>query len=275
MCSCVITRGMDMVRRLFIFAAWDRDNIVDGACLFYLRELSKCGDIIFVADNDLTSDELDGVLSVPNLLYADAVRHGEYDFGSYKRGFAWARDAKILGKYDWVYFVNDSVYGPIGDLGDVLVQLEGAGHEFVGMVTNSDKNIPPHVQSWFMGIGRNIVDAVYVHSFFDGIKKLENKSQICIQYEVGFSELMKSHGVDFVTRFVQFNHRSNVVYRRPYRALRRGVPFIKKSGLKNMFGFDFVARYVKNPKLMNAIRENALRYNVQFRCQGWIRRIFK
>ena len=107
------------------------------------------------------------------------------------------------------------------------------------------------------------------------IKKLENKSQICIQYEVGFSELMKSHGVDFVTRFVQFNHRSNVVYRRPYRALRRGVPVIKKSGLKNMFGFDFVARYVKNPKLMNAIRENALRYNVQFRRQGWMRRIFK
>ena len=32
-------KGIGMVRRLFVFAAWDRDNIVDGALLFYLRAL--------------------------------------------------------------------------------------------------------------------------------------------------------------------------------------------------------------------------------------------
>lgn len=268
-------KGIGMVRRLFVFAAWDRDNIVDGALLFYLRALGNLGDIIFIADNDLSGAQLDLVRGVPNVLYADAVRHGEYDFGSYKRGFAWAQKAKVLNQYDWIYFVNDSVYGPIGDLEGVLVDLEKSGHSFVGMVENYDRGVVPHVQSWFMGIGQKISELSYVCEFFDGVKKLENKNQICILYEVGFSQLLKSHGVDFVTVFAQCNYKSNVVYRRPYRALRAGVPFIKRSAFKNMFGFNFVAKCVKNSELLDAIRENTLRYNVQFRKQGWFRRIFR
>lgn len=264
-----------MVRRLFIFAAYDKDNIIDNALMFYLCALGKIGDIVFVMDNDLPKDQLDLVASLPNVLYANAERHGEYDFGSYKRGFAWAKDDDILGKYDWVYFVNDSVYGPIGKLEDILNRLENSGRAFVGMLENSDKGVARHVQSWFMGIDRNLVMHAAVHEFWGRISKLENKNQICIQYEVGFSELIKNLGYDLVTVFAQCNYKSNVIYRQPYRALRHGVPFIKKSALKNMFNFDFVAKCVRNNKLFDAIKNSAGRNNIQFRRQGFLKRLFR
>ena len=37
--------------------------------------------------------------TIKNILHAIATRHGEYDFGSYKRGFQYARDKKILNNY--------------------------------------------------------------------------------------------------------------------------------------------------------------------------------
>ncbi len=263
-----------MTRRLFIFAAYDKDNIVDDSVMFYLRALSGLGDIVFMADNDLSDDELARVRMVPNVLYAGAMRHGEYDFGSYRRAFGWAKNAEILNNYDWVWFVNDSVYGPVGNLDKYLAELESYGAQFVGMLANSDKNTPLHIQSWFMGICRDLARQDFVHDFWQGVKRLENKNQICMKYEVGFSELMRTHGIGFKALLIQNSHKCNMVYRKPCRALRAGLPFIKKSALKNMFGFDVVARFVKNQTLLNAIIENANRCGVAFKKQGWFKRLF-
>lgn len=263
-----------MTLRLFVFAAYDKDNIVDDSVMFYLRALSGMGDIVFMADNDLSDDELARVRMVPNVLYARAMRHGEYDFGSYRRAFGWAKNAEILNNYDWVWFVNDSVYGPIGDLKGCLAWLESGGAQFVGMVANSDKNTPSHIQSWFMGICHDLALQDFVQDFWQSVTKLENKNQICMKYEVGFSELMRAQGIGFKALLVQNSHKCNMVYRKPYRALRRGLPFIKRSGLKNMFDFGVVARFVKNQNLLNAIIENAKRHNIVFRRRSWIKRLF-
>lgn len=95
-----------------------------------------------------------------------------------------------------------------------------------------------------------------------------------MKYEVGFSELMRAHGIGFKALLVQNSHKCNMVYRKPYCALRRGLLFIKRSGLKNMFDFDVVARFVKNQNLLSAIIENAKRCGVVFKKQGRFRRLF-
>ena len=42
------------MKRLFLFAGYDRDGIVDDSLLWYLKSLSGLGDIVFVMDNDAT-----------------------------------------------------------------------------------------------------------------------------------------------------------------------------------------------------------------------------
>ena len=84
-----------MAKRLFIFGGYDKDGIVDGTLLYYLQALSELGDIVFNMDNDASDFELSKIKSIPNMLYVNAKRYGEYDFGSYKRGYAWAKENDI------------------------------------------------------------------------------------------------------------------------------------------------------------------------------------
>ena len=124
---------MKKTKRLFLFAGFDKDNIIDDTVIYYIKELSKIGDIVFVADNDLPSSEIKKISKIPHVLYAGAVRHEEYDFGSYKRAYLWAKQNKILKQYNWMYLVNDSVYGPLNDLEPIVKKLETSGAELIGM----------------------------------------------------------------------------------------------------------------------------------------------
>ena len=142
-----------MKNRLFIFASYDRDGIIDETLLYYLRALSELGDIIFTMDNDISSTELDKVKKIPNVISATASRHGEYDFGSYKRGYEYAEKNNLLKDYKFIYLVNDSVFGPLFNLKPILERMEreNAGNAFGMMGLHSTVNeqygYPDHVQS--------------------------------------------------------------------------------------------------------------------------------
>ncbi len=221
-------------KRLFIFASYDKDNIVDDALMYYLQSLSNLGDIVFTMDNELSDTELYKVQNIPNMLHATALRHGEYDFGSYKRGYQWARENKILDKYDWVYFVNDSVFGPMFDLGPVLEKMEqkNAGNAFgmIGLHSAKDEisKYPDHVQSWFVGIVAPICNAQWFTEFMNQITRQETKAQIVWKYEVGLSQLLVSHGIK-LGRFEE-----KVSGLKIYDGYILGLPFVKKLALNNV-----------------------------------------
>ena len=46
---------------LTIFAGYDKDNIIDDYVLFYLKELSKFSDIIYIVDCEMPETELNKI----------------------------------------------------------------------------------------------------------------------------------------------------------------------------------------------------------------------
>ena len=160
---------MKKTKRLFLFAGYDKDGIIDDTLVYYLTELSKLGDIVLVMDCDVNdTTKLSGI---KNILHTELARHNEYDFGSYKRGYIWAHDKKILDKYDWVYLVNDSVYGPLFDLEPVLCDLESRGVDLIGMTDFTDSKTAIHVQSWFVGISKKLITKQFVKDFIGSALK--------------------------------------------------------------------------------------------------------
>ena len=71
-------------KRLFLFAGYDKDGIVDKTLMHYLHSLSALGDIIFVMDCDASDTELAKLSEIPNIIHISAARHNEYDFGSFE-----------------------------------------------------------------------------------------------------------------------------------------------------------------------------------------------
>lgn len=188
-------------KRLFLFAAYDKDCLIDDTLLYYLEALSKLGDIIFTMDNDTPAKEMAKLDRIPNILHASAQRHGEYDFGSYKRGYIWANDNQILDNYDWIYLTNDSVLGPMGDLESMLMNIESRGADCVGMVSNDPQLLPAHIQSWFVGLKRHVATSKFFRDFITNVAHQTDKLSVVYKYEVRMSQMLVENGCTYAALF--------------------------------------------------------------------------
>lgn len=250
------------MKRLFLFAGYDCDGIVDDSLLWYLKSLSGLGDIVFVMDNDATDVEIEKVRQIPNVLYANAVRHGEYDFGSYKRAYIWARDNKLLEKYDWVYLVNDSVLGPLFDLKPIVEDLESRGVDLTGLISYREKNICEHLQSWFVGLSQHIATAEFFNDFICSVKQEKNKSVICAKYEFQLTNRAVRRGYKFSAYLdteKYLDETYHLMYHEPLLTLCLGCPFLKKSIAQKVLNKPFLLQHIEDENLMPILNKWAER----------------
>lgn len=214
-------------KRIFLFAAHDSQGIVDDSLIYYLRTLSRLGDIAFFMDNNISESDREKLSLVPNILYFDANRHGEYDFGSYKRLYQWAISKKIINKYDWVYLVNDSVYGPFSPLKPILEKMESSKADVVSMFKSVKKD-QEFLQTWFLGLRKTIVMSDWFNKFINSVKKEETKGDVVKKYELGLNNLLVRYKVK--TYSFMFDKKLHMT-RNPLHFFRIGLPFLKKNSV--------------------------------------------
>ncbi len=246
-------------KRLFLFAGYDKDGIIDKTLIHYLTSLSVLGDIILVMDCDVSDTELKKLSEIPNILHISAARHGEYDFGSYKRAYAYADEHKLLNQYDWIYMVNDSVYGPLYDIGPILFDLESRGADFIGMTDFENKWTPVQIQSWFVGMSRKLANKQFIREFMACVTHQIEKQLIVLKYEVGLSQLVLRHGYQMAT-FVSGENGdiTHSMYHSPIKMLKKGIPFVKKNGLENLAGWQYLYPYASD-KLVDDMYRHSIR----------------
>ena len=207
------------MKRLFLFALYDPQGIVGEAALRYLEALQGLGDIVLAADCDLLPGEADKL--APLVKSWSASRHGEYDFGSYKRAFSSAD----LSGYDNLYLVNDSVVGPLFPLEPYLERMESLGTDAFGMVLHpSWKGF--HLQSWFIGLRPSVFRADWFREFMDSVTAAGSKEEVCARYENGLTRLLEAHSCTYAGLY---ELKGKTVYNAVWKLFRRGFPFLKKS----------------------------------------------
>ena len=191
------------IRRAVVFAGYSYDGHIFEDVFSYLEELRKySGYIVAVYDNKkLDPDDKERLLSK----YADACiesNHGEYDFGSYKRGFFLLEDLKILNSFDKLIFCNDSVIFQGRSLEPFFKREEKK--DFYGF-TSYKKGISadtlkwgfiPHVQSYFLSVSKEIFLEPWFQNFIKSIKQESSKDEVIAKYEVGISKLIENHGYE-------------------------------------------------------------------------------
>ena len=238
---------MSNTKRLFLFAGYDKDGVLDDALIFYIKNLSELGDVILCMDSDCAKSELDK--AAPYTIARMGRRHGEYDFGSYKRAYEYAKQHDILENYDFVYVVNDSVYGPLYDLGPILETMESYNTDAFGM-TESIHTRYRHIQSWFMGMKKSVFLADWFDEFIMSVKQLPHKYLITVLYENKFTELVEDNGG---TWRCPYPCRGRSVYNKPKKLFRMGCPFIKKMSFTRHNGaVGYQLNYVLNHCNKNA-----------------------
>lgn len=214
---------MSRHKRLFLFAAYDPDGIIDDALIHYIAALSRHGDVILCMDNKFDKRQIKKLRMHPLSVFI--TRHKEYDFGSYKRAFQYARDKQILDNYDFVYLVNDSVFGPMFNIRQTLKNMETANTDAVGMVVAKHKT-HSYMESWFIRLNKKIFLSQWFDEFLSSVKREEYKFTITIKYEHGLTNLIQNHGCNWAGLYT---YRGRKTYNQPKKLFLDGCPFVKKA----------------------------------------------
>jgi len=177
--------------KVVIFAHFDINCVIKDYVIYYLKELKQIAKkIIFVSDCNLPKHELDKLEGT--VFHSIAYQHGEYDFGSYKRGYLYAKNNNLLNNCEELIFVNDSCYGPLYSFHDIWAECDSWG-DFWGINTN-EKDVPYHIQSFFLVFKRKVFNSEIFDSFMINIKKEATKNDIIQKYEIGLSQLLINNG---------------------------------------------------------------------------------
>ena len=221
------------MKRLAIFAHFDKNNVIDDYVVYYVNQLKKyCEKVLFLSLSDLPQEEQQKLEDVI------LVKHNEYDFGSYKRGFKHAKEKGMLENLDEILFVNDSVYcvDPLDSVFD-----NEPNSDFWGIVENkygfkkygkfclSKKS--PHVQSWFLAFRKNVFESEVFQEFLNSVKEEKYKNDIISNYEIKFTQTLVDKDFKYETILKDFKNSYNpsIYYWREI--LRKNIPFVKRSVL--------------------------------------------
>ncbi len=119
-----------------------------------------------------------------------------YDFGSWQAGLA----TLCRADFDEILCVNDSVYGPLFDLGPALRDPRTADADLWGMVLSEQSTRRrggrcPHVQSWFFGMRRRLLASPVYETFWNAIVPVLDKEEVVDRYELGLSVACREAGL--------------------------------------------------------------------------------
>ena len=218
-----MVKRMSDPSRLFLFAGYDQNSIVNDAMVYYVSCLSKYGDVIVCVDNDLKNSEIQKLNSYT--IHTIAQRHGEYDFGSYKRGYEYARNKNILKNYDIVYLVNDSVFGPLFDIKETLQNMEALKTDAAGIVISQHKT-HKFMESWFIRLNKKIFTSAWFDKFISTVTHENAKYIITVKYEHGLTNLITNNGCSWDGLY---KCRGRFTYNKPKQLFKMGCPFVKKA----------------------------------------------
>jgi hypothetical protein len=158
-----------------------------------------------------------------------------YDFGSWATALALF---PVIHRVPLVIFTNDSLVGPFASLGPTLEAFESSTSDVWG-ITHTEE-IAPHLQSYWLGFRNKVLEAPSIRRFWSQVDHIDDKDEIVLTYEIGFSKLLRIEG--FVVEpmldspaLVWANQNPTTVGW--FHMMRLGFPFVKAMLVKNADAF--------------------------------------
>lgn len=279
------------VRRICLFAGYDRDGLVDDYVVQYVRELARYCDVYYMADCEMQPGELEKL--TPYVVEAWAERHGEYDFGSYSR-LANRVGWEHISEFDELLLVNDSSY-LLTSLEGVFWEMDSRACDWWGLQATkglistrhnprnrfrhpipmsvvrgsllgtfeSDYRYDFHVGSYFVAYRLPVIRDEYFRRLLNSVTGEASKKNLIQKFEIGLTRHLIARGHIFDT-FVAALYPLHPVYTNWYfRLLEEGFPVLKRYFLaENHYGvpglYDWEARVKEKVPAANTevIRRN-------------------
>lgn len=243
------------MNRIAIFAHYDCNNLIQEYVVYYLKELKKVVDsIIFVSDSNISNLELKKINDY--VQFSIVGQHGEYDFGSYKRGICYAFDNLPMEQYEEIILVNDSCYAPLFPFNEMFSVMSNKDIDFWGCIANKTRTMGNinHIQSYFIVFKKNIFMHPSYKNFFSNITYQKNKKDIIYKYECGMTKYFEENGFSWdVYSNISKQYEDAYLYYYKDMIKRERVPFLKRSIplYRARLPFFFLKSFIRNNTIYN------------------------
>ncbi|MDX2263766.1 MAG: rhamnan synthesis F family protein [Hyphomicrobiales bacterium] len=173
-----------------LFVSFAPDGRIWPHTRAYLQALRRSGlHTVLIAATERPDLRLDD----PGPEAADAVivkRNGGYDFA------CWALALKLMPEL-WaapaLYFVNDSVYGPLSGFNAMMARIAASPADVIGLTESDD--IAYHLQSYFLVLKGAALASPAIRGFWAGVREIESKHRVVKEYEVPLAGVALSAGL--------------------------------------------------------------------------------
>ena len=249
---------------------FDGDQVPRSTCIWVeaLQQISS--QLILVFDNSRPP-------SIPQSWESDHCTvifnaHGEYDFGSYKRGLEQAELNNQLEQATHVLFCNDSVYGPLSDLATAIKPMLQQDDEAWGLTESHQ--LRPHLQSFFLLFGRSVLKEASIRNVFHSVQQQPHRQAVIEHYELGLSRALLAAGIQLKALIPADIHRRSFAAKpcQPHGMATQqhsvGITRTEKKALQdelaNEEGFSETCRVLaqRNPRLWQVVLEESAQWRL-------------
>ena len=209
--------------KVCILSHFDAENEIKEYVIYYLQELSKFMDIIFVSTAE--GIKKDSLKSIKTYCRDVIIKKNiGYDFGAWKTGLDYL--GSELKDYEELLLCNDSVYGPLFDLENIFKKMQN--YDLWSMTDNHE--VEYHLQSYFMVYNKKAFTHHLFQDFWENLKIYHNKQILIENNEIGFSQNMMNSNLTYSSYYVakDKNYVNVLQYYWDDLILNQEFPFMKK-----------------------------------------------
>lgn len=192
---------LTMERNTAVFAAYSADGTISDYVVSYLKKLKQIApNIIFITDNPMRRHEAEKLRPYANIVIAR--RHGEYDWGSYKRGYALLQQKGLIAadgqkSTSYLIFANDSALAVAPSLLPILQAAEKSGDNVFGITANADGFY--HLQSYFLMFTPQVYTTPEFAAYLHTVRPQKDGLTVAYRYEVPFTGYLQNLGFTSTT----------------------------------------------------------------------------
>lgn len=189
------------MKRFLIFIHYNPKSSLDKYVIFWLKELRKVFEHIHIVSNSpLSSLHLNKIADLYDQ-YTERENVG-FDFAA-TRDVLFSLDRNILDEFDWLTVMNDTCFGPLFSLENVLKKMEASGADFWSMTDHQDyyeeqgnklEFYPYHLQSYFLSFNKTVFTDSSFWNFWKNIQDTNSVHDVVRRYEIGLTQTLLRAG---------------------------------------------------------------------------------
>jgi len=182
--------GITLGPKVCVFVHWDGAGDVRDHVVHHVRSLAQAGlSVVFVTNSGFLRPAAMGVLQ--QLCAGVLVRANVgYDFGAWREGF----EVLQLPRPDteMVVMANDSVYGPICPVDELLAKIDFGQADIWGCTESWQTRY--HLQSYLIAFSPRVVASEAWRTFWAAVRPTWSKAWLIRLYEIGLTQALLKAG---------------------------------------------------------------------------------